>query len=142
MTANKLKNFFLPGVIACTLLLASCAPEDTTTPTPTDARDKIIGTYSCEENENASSVTTFDITIKKSTTASDGLLIDNFYNIGNQYSTSATLQNTTLSIKQQNVSSFGIVGDGSFNGSNKITFTYKATAGGTNNNCTAVATKQ
>jgi len=130
------------SIIAMSMLLflASCAPEET--PTPADARDKIIGTYSCEETENGSSVTTFDIVLRKSPTSSDGLLIDNFYNIGNQYATTAAISNDVLSIKQQNVSSIGFIGDGNFNGTNKITFSYKATVGGTANNCTATATKQ
>lgn len=134
---------YLGALFICfSLLVISCAPEDTPTPTATDERDKIIGTYTCEETENGNSVTTFDISIRKTSTKSDTVLIDNFYNIGNQYKVIGLYSNNSLRISTQNVSSFGFQGEGTFNGSNKISFTYKATVGGTANNCTAIATKQ
>ena len=137
---KSIKNYFPLITLIFILFIASCAPEETVT--PADERDNIIGTYSCEETENGTNVTTFDITVRKSTITEDGLVIDNFYNIGNQYSINAIFSNNALAIKQQNVSKFGVVGDGKYNGSNKITFTYNVAVGGNNNNCTAVATKQ
>ena len=139
---TSIRKYYRLIILALSVFIISCAPEDSPAPIITDARDKIIGTYLCEETENGNSVTTFDITIRKTTSKSDSIWIDNFYNIGNQYKTGFSFSNSNLKIITPNVSSFGFVGEGNFNGTNKISFSYKATVGGTTNNCTAIATKQ
>jgi len=139
---TSIRKYYRLIILALSVFIISCAPEDSPAPIITDARDKIIGTYLCEETENGNSVTTFDITIRKTTSKSDTIWIDNFYNIGNQYKVLGQFSNNSISIRTQNVSSFGFVGEGNFNGTNKISFSYKATVGGTTNNCTAIATKQ
>ena len=134
------KKLFL--LVFFSSLIISCAPDDTATPTPTEPRDKVIGTYTCEEIENVTSTTTFDIVVRKNTTTTDGLLIDNFFNIGSQYTTKATFNSNSISIPQQAVSSFNINGSATFNGSNKLQLNYKVVVGGNISNCTATATKQ
>jgi hypothetical protein len=137
---NYFKYFLL--VICSSLLIISCAPEDNTSPTPTDVRDKWIGTYTCEETENASNVTTFDISIRKNTATTDGLIISNFYNIGSQYNLNATLSGTSISINQQTLNGFTITGSGTTSGATKMNFNYSVQAGGNTSTCTAVATLQ
>jgi hypothetical protein len=137
--SNIQKLFFL--VIFSSLIIA-CTPDDNATPTPTEPRDNLIGIYSCEEVENGTNTTTFDIIVRKNTTTTDGLLIDNFFNIGSQYTTNATFSNNSINIPQQTVSSFSINGNATFNGSNKLQLTYKVVVGGNISNCTAIATKQ
>lgn len=140
----RLKNYLkqLIIVITSSLLIISCAPEDSATPTPTDVRDKIIGTYSCEETENSSNITSFDIYIRKNSATTDGIIISNFYNIGSQYDVNATLSGSSVSINSQVVNGFRISGSGNFNGTNKINFSYTVQAGGNSSSCTALATQQ
>jgi hypothetical protein len=137
---SYLKYLFL--IISSSVLIISCAPEDTSTPTPTDVREKWVGTYSCEETENAANVTTFDINISKNTSVSDGLIISNFYNIGSQYSLNATLSGNSITIPTQTLNGFKITGSGTTSGTTKINFSYTVQAGGNNSSCTAIATQQ
>jgi len=137
----KKLNLILIGILF--LFVCACQPEDAVE--PADARDKLIGTYNCEETEAGTLVTTFDIVIRKSTSTTNTteVLIDNFYNLNNQHTVSATIINNTIKIKQQNVNQFSLSGDGTFNGSNKISLSYRVQPpSDTARNCTAIATKR
>lgn len=66
-------------------LMASCSPDkkdDPTAPTPdTDARDKYVGKWLCNETSRVSGTTSYTINISKSGSSSSEIMIDHFYDL-------------------------------------------------------------
>lgn len=128
-----------------TSIVTSCVPEETENPTPTDERDKFVGAWKCEEASSINGNSTFTIDINKSTTEKSQVIIENFYNYGFNKTAIATVSGNTLTIPSQTFS-----GTNTLSGSGKLSsdgkkiedLNYTVNDGSSDDNCTAVLTKQ
>jgi len=127
------------------LYLSSCAPDksdDPISPSSSDARDKYVSTWSCNEHSTLiGGNTTYTITISKSNTNSSEILISNFYQLGS--TARASVSSSNFSIPYQQFGSTGFVngGSGSISG-NTIHMTYTMAIGADNDTCSATCTRQ
>lgn len=127
----------------------SCKPDDPVEPVPEDPRDKITGTWKCEETSEVFGPTTYTVSLKNHETDSSKIWIENIYNLStseSKKSVYAILSNMTLSIPTQTVVNDAqiIAGNGTISSNYKtINFTYTANDGsGDLDHVTAVYTKQ
>ena len=127
---KKVNSLLAITTIFGLMLVASCAPEEEEDTTPTDPRDKYVGTWSCAEKSQLYSDYSYQANIKKSTTNTSQVLIENFYNLGFNTNVVASVSSTTLNISQQTVSGQAISGNGTSSGNNTINFSYIANDGG------------
>ncbi|OFX43530.1 MAG: hypothetical protein A2046_01375 [Bacteroidetes bacterium GWA2_30_7] len=141
---SAFSKYFILTVLIGTFVY-SCKPDEPIEPTPEDSRDKITGTWKCEETSQVFGSTTFTVNISKSSDSSK-VLIDNFYNLSAGKKVYAILNNLTLSIPSQTVANDGhiITGNGTLTSNYKtINFSYSANDGsGDLDNVTAIYTKQ
>lgn len=120
------------------LFLSSCQPDN-------NVEASIEGKYNCQETVAASGSTaasnsSFEIHVTSNSADNSSYKIENFYNIGFNKILTITYSNGNINIPEQNVDGFIIKGNGSVS-SGKINFSYSAKdAGGSIENCTAVAT--
>lgn len=131
--------------VAALLLLASCASNDSENPTPTDDRDKYLGTWSCAETSSKNGNSTFDVTMRKNTNVESQLFIDNFYLLGPSYSAVITKSGNSITIPSQSLSGNTIQGNGSFSSDTKISMSYTVNDGSGSSgidNCSAILTKR
>ena len=147
---HKMKNNFqkihLVISLALVFLLASCSPNDSDTPTPTDGRDKYIGTWSCAETSSQNGASTFDVTLRKNVNDENQILIDNFYLLGTSHSATVNKSGNSLTLSTQSISGNTVQGSGSISSDTKINLTYTVNDGtggsAAIDNCTAILTKR
>ena len=137
------KIFFVFGIFLSLLVLifSSCDKTEDSTSPEGDARDVLVGTWVTSETSQNFGATTFTLTISKSTSDKENIIIRNFYNLGNTTNTIGKVNGTTIILSSQQISSQTIVGSGTFQ-DGKITWTYNTDDGaGQKDNCSASSTK-
>ena len=118
---KSLQYLALAGV----LMVSSCVKDDEDGP-GVDSRDKFVGPWTCKEKLTTNGKieeSSFPITISKSDSSDNGIIIKNFGNIGQFTSTLAEVSGNSISIKYQPVINFTVSGSGSYS-NEKISFTY------------------
>jgi len=134
------------AVCIALLFMVGCASDDDSEVTPIDERDKYIGTWSCAENSSKSGNSTFDVVIRKNSTNSTQLYIDNFYLLGSSHSALVDKNGTSLTIATQSISGNTVQGSGTINSDTKINLTYTVNdgSGGSSaiDNCTSILSKK
>lgn len=139
-----MKKIFFLNFIILGFWLASCTPdkkEDIISPA-IDARDKYLGSWTCNETSQVSGSTSYPISISKSSTNSSEILISRFYDIPSQ-EVRASVTDNTISIPYQQLGNVGFTkGTGSINsnGSN-LSLAYSTTVSANTDTCTASCTK-
>lgn len=140
---SKLSVFLF--LLTISIIETSCVPEETENPTPTDERDKFVGSWKCEENSSINGNSTFTIDINKSTTEKSQVILENFYNYGFNKTAIATVSGNTLTIPSQTFSGTNTLsGSGTLSADGKKIqdLNYTVNDGSSDDNCTAVLTKQ
>jgi hypothetical protein len=135
---NILKTLFVPALIG--LAFVSCQPEEE--PTPADARDPFVDSWTCAENSSQIGSTSYTVHINKSTTNTSQIHIENFYNIGFQFKSNATISASDVTINQQTYNGNQLNGTGNKTSPNTITLTYYVNNGSTIDTCSATLTRQ
>ncbi len=138
----RMKKLFYFGTILTGLFLASCTSDkkDDPIPEPTDTRQKLVASWSVNENSAVAGSNTHTVNIVKSTTNSSEIIINNFS--GLSVSARASVSNNNLTIPYQQIGTIGFTkGSGIFNGSNTISLTYTTTISTSRDSCTATYTK-
>lgn len=134
------KQLFLFATVLTVSVLSSCAPEEE--PTPADPRDPFVASWSVAENSSQIGFTPYTVHINKSTTNTNQVLIENFYNIGFNYKAVADISGTTVTINQQTYNGNQLHGGGQKTGANSISLTYYVDNGSSVDTCTATLTRQ
>ena len=143
ITSHKL---FYVACLSLSLIIISCKPDktdDPTAPSPTtDARDKYIGSWLCNENSKVSGQTSYTVSISKSTSSSSEILIDHFYDL--QAQARATVASNNISIPYQQLGTIGFAsGSGTLSSSGtNLALTYTTNVAGNKDTCTANCVKQ
>lgn len=130
------KLLFLP--FAFIIFLASCT--DPANDPGTDDRDALIGNWVTTESSAQFGSSSYTISISKSNSDDNQIIIKNFYNLGSSTNTIASVSGKSISISSQQVSSHTVSGSGSLSGS-KISWSYTTNDGVQADNCTASSTK-
>jgi hypothetical protein len=137
----KRKSIF-PVLLCAVLFVASCKKDEQEPPASTgDPRDKFIATWTCQENSQVNSTSTFSVHISKSTTDSTEILFENLYNYGFNFKPYAQVNGNNFVIPSQVISGNTIQGSGSLTGNNTINMSYTVNDGSTVDNATAVLSK-
>lgn len=127
-------------------LMASCTPDkkdDPTSPTPnTDARDKYVGKWLCNETSRLSGTTSYTINISKSSSSSSEIMIDHFYDL--QAQARASVSGNNISIPHQQLGSIGFAsGSGNLSSTGtSLSMSYTTNIANNKDTCTAVCSKQ
>lgn len=142
---NYFKLFAFVSIIC--LAFSSCTKEDdnknvTGTTSPSDPRNVFIGNWVCQETTGTSS-STFGVEIFAHSTISTRIVVSNFNNLGFQASLcNIETSGNSLTIFQQNLSGFDVVGSGTLINSSTINLTYQVDDGsGIVDNVSATLTK-
>ncbi len=128
------------------LFIVSCKPdkeEDPTSPSPsTDARDKYVGHWLCNETSKVSGNTSYTINISKSSSSTSEILIDHFYDL--QAQARAGVSGNSISIPYQQLGTIGFAsGSGNLSSTGtSLSMSYTTNIAGNKDTCTAVCTKQ
>lgn len=145
---SAFSKYFILVAFICTFVY-SCKPDDPVDPVPVDPRDKITGSWKCDEVSEVGGSQTFTVNISNHSSDSTKIWIENIYGLStstNKVSAYAILSNTTLSISIQTVvnDTYIINGNGTISSNFKtINFSYQVNDGsGDLDNVTAVYTKQ
>ncbi len=141
---KKINNACYAVLTILILFISSCMPDNSTTPTSTDARDQFVGSWKCTEKESQAT-NVFQIIITKSTSNTSAILINNINHLGlNDYFANATINNSSLTIANQQVTGKGgpytVQGSGSMS-NGTINLSYTVYDGVSTTNATAVCTK-
>lgn len=127
LTMNNSKVYFF-SACCIALLFASCTPEDDG-PQPTDARDKFIASWTCNESSSLTGNNPpFTVHINKGT-ADDLVVIENFYGFGFQNKASAQISVNHIEIPVQILAGNTIEGNGNISGNNIIYLDYMVNDG-------------
>ncbi len=146
MKVSNIQKIIEGIVIVFVIGLASCTPDkkdDPTAPSPTtDARDKYIGSWLCNEFSKISGQTSYTISISKSSSSSSDILIDHFYDLQAQARASVSSNNITIPYQQLGTIGFA-AGSGTLSstGSN-LSLYYTTNVAGNRDTCTASCVKQ
>jgi hypothetical protein len=118
----KQKNFLkLIVAAAIVVFISSCAKDNTSPADPGADRDKYVGSWSCKETQGATTIG-FTITIQKFGDL-DTLYVYNFDNLGANEKAMFIVNDNSVVIPTQDITSFTISGSGTFS-NNKINLTY------------------
>ncbi|MBL0047572.1 MAG: hypothetical protein IPP32_05670 [Bacteroidetes bacterium] len=141
---NQIQKIGSISILLLMLFIASCTTNDSDLPSPTDARDKYIGTWSCAENSSKSGASTFDVVLRKNVNDDNQILIDNFYLLGSTHYAVVTKSGNSLTLSTQSISGNTVQGSGSIAGDTKINLSYSVNdgSGAAADNCTAILTKR
>jgi hypothetical protein len=138
---NKKRNILFAGLLlAAAVIIPGCADEDPVT--PSDDRDKLVDGWTCNETSTQAGSSTYTILISKSTTNTAEVLLENFYDIGNQHKARVSVSGNTLTIPQQLLNGNQLNGSGAMSGNNAFTLTYYINNGSSIDTCTATCTRQ
>ena len=137
-TLKTITAIAFTGVIT---LLMSCAKEDTPKPSTgpggtVDARDKFSYSWTCNENSKQFGIHSYAIVISKSTTNSNQLFIDNFYN-GSTNKAVVDVSNNNLLINSQTIAGSNVAGSGTYISASQVNLIYTVYDGTTTDSCTA-----
>lgn len=142
-------NYFklLAFVSITCIAFNSCTKEDDSknvsgATSPSDPRNVFIGNWVCQETTGTSS-STFGVEIFAHSTISTRIVVSNFNNLGFQASLcNIETSGNSLTIFQQNLSGFDVVGTGTLINSSTINMTYQVDDGsGIVDNVSATLTK-
>lgn len=129
------------------IVFNSCTKEEdnksvTGTTSPSDPRNVFIGNWVCQETTGTSS-TTFGVEIFAHSTINTRIVVSNFNNLGFQASLcNMETSGNSITIFQQNLSGFDVVGSGTLVNSSTITLNYQVDDGsGIVDNVSATLTK-
>ena len=142
----RISKFACIFFLTITLLVVSCKQDkkdDPTAPSPTtDARDKYVGRWLCNENSKVSGTTSYTINISKSSSSSSEILIDHFYDL--QAQARAGVSNNNISIPYQQLGTIGFAsGSGNLSSTGtSLSMTYTTNIAGNRDSCTATCSKQ
>ena len=118
----NIKNFFkLTATTSIIIFISSCAKDDTSPADPGADRDKYVGSWSCKETQGSTS-TSFTVTIEKYGEL-DTLYVYNFDNLGANEKAMFIVNDNSVVIPTQDITSFTISGSGTFS-NNKINLSY------------------
>ncbi len=114
-------------VITCLFFMTSCAPEDDDIKfTP----EEMVGTYNCAENSTIYNQSNYEVKVTKSTTGSEQIMIENFYQLGLGTFIKVNILGSDLVIPNQVVNDIKISGDGIIVNENRMNLNYTADDGG------------
>ncbi|MES2132415.1 MAG: hypothetical protein V4506_08690 [Bacteroidota bacterium] len=142
----RIRKFACISFLTISLLVVSCKQDktdDPTAPSPTtDARDKYVGKWLCNENSKVSGTTSYTINISKSSSSSSEILIDHFYDL--QAQARAGVSNNNISIPYQQLGTIGFAsGSGNLSSTGtSLSMTYTTNIAGNRDSCTATCSKQ
>ncbi len=101
----------------------SCTKTEDNNATPaSDQRDKLVGTWKADETSKLAGKATYNVTISKDATSTDGILIKNLYDLNNA-TTVASYDGSYITIPQQSVSGYTIKGGGTYSSNINLAFT-------------------
>ncbi len=136
----KTKNLFLLLVISITVVFSACQPDQQ--PTPTDARDVYVASWTCNENSSQIGPSVFTVHINKVTSSTTQVQIENFYNIGFNFNAKVEITGSSMSIPVQTINGNQVHGSGTKTGANSISLTYYVNNGSGIDTCTATLARQ
>ncbi|HPK04683.1 MAG TPA: hypothetical protein PK908_02190 [Bacteroidales bacterium] len=111
-------------------------------PDTDDPRDKFIGTWKFNEDEKKKSDLAFySVLISKDPTNSAQVLLKNFGNLGNFYTTHGIVTTNRISVENQTVASIRIQGSGTYSSTGTMNWTYTINDGADEITFTATAEK-
>ena len=128
-TINFLKSKFFIAISISFFTITSCSPDKGET-NPTSDRENFVGTWKCQENSSRYGTSTFDIQIGTDSSNSSNILIENIYNLGFKYKTSAIVNGNSFRIPSQSISGNIIEGSGISQTTNIINMKYLVNDGG------------
>ncbi|MBK5286632.1 MAG: hypothetical protein JJE25_14665 [Bacteroidia bacterium] len=129
MKIKKLNKFVLVAIAGFVLFVASCKKDDSSPDNGTDARDKYVRSWTCNETSQQQGNSTYTITISKDVTSSSQIVVKNFYALGNTANTIMIVDGNNVTISTQNVSGNILHGSGIYNSSSSLTFSFTADDG-------------
>lgn len=107
-----------------------------------DFRDEYVGDWNAQFTSDEFGVQTYTVSISKSSSDADQILIANFYNLGTNESVVVNASDNDLLISSQTVKDNTIEGSGSSTASyDQINLTYTAFDGAVTDNVTAIYVK-
>jgi hypothetical protein len=137
----KSGKIFFSAAIVFTSLFVACAPEEE--PTPADARDLYVDSWSVSEfSTQIGTTTTYTIHINKVATNTTQVQAENFYNIGFAFKANINIDGSSMSIPTQTYNGNQLHGSGTKTNANSINMTYYVNNGTTIDTCTATLTRQ
>jgi hypothetical protein len=120
-------------------VIFSCQEKDANTP-GADDRDPFIGNWVTAESSQQFGNTSFTITISKSSSDNENVIIKNFYNLGVSANAIARVNGTQIELSSQQVSAQQIAGKGTLS-NGKINWNYVTDDGVQKDTCTALSSK-
>ena len=115
---KRIRNSIAILIIGTTVFLASCAKEE-----ESDARDKFVGSWTCNETSQQQGNSTYTMSVSKDVTSSNNIIAKNFYNLGNSTNTIMVIDGNNINIQSQVVSGYTINGSGTYsNGGFSLSF--------------------
>jgi len=115
---------FFSAVAAMMLFVSACEKDNSSPDSGSDDRDKYIRAWTCNETSQQQGTSTYSITISKDNTSPDGIIVKNFYNLGNATNTIMIVDGNNVAINSQNVSGNTISGTGVYHNSSLLTFSF------------------
>jgi len=120
---KKIK-ILVPLLVLVVFFLPGCQPDEQD-PTPTDSRDKFVGSWKVDEvSKQTGANPAFIVHINLSSTNANQVVIENFYNLGFQFQANTDISDNRMTIPTQVISGSTVRGSGTFNGPTKLTMNY------------------
>jgi hypothetical protein len=141
---SLLKPFLFIIVVAS---VVSCTKEDENNPSTgstnqTDPRSVFVGTWVCNEESQVFGTTAYSIDIATHSTITNRIVASNFYNLGFTTSNAQLeVSGSNITILQQNLSGYDVVGSGTLVSSSTINLSYTTDDGSGIDTVSAVYTK-
>jgi len=140
--------FFFLAVMASAVSLVSCAPDNTSSSDPNDARNVFVGVWQFTESgmlKNGNNISqSYIVSIILDPDNSNQVLLNNFGNPGSSdKNVVGIVTSNQIVVSAQSLNNGWLVeGSGKSTGTNKMTWSYSITAGGDKIYYSASATKQ
>ncbi|MBP7496716.1 MAG: hypothetical protein KA792_03535 [Bacteroidales bacterium] len=125
----------LAGVIFIIYFISCKKDEDVVT------REDYIGNWHCVESSTLLGKSNYDVTLKADPANSEGILIVNFFHLGEDTVATATVDKTNITISKQFICKQQIWGSGSLS-NNTISWSYSVDDGADIDKVTATYTKK
>lgn len=129
------------------IVFNSCTKEEdnknvTGTTSPSDPRNVFIGTWVSNEDSQVFGTTTYSVDIIAHSSITNRIVVSNFYNLGFQASNcQMEVSGNSITIFQQNLSGYDVVGSGTLVNSSTINLSYTTNDGAGTDNVSTVYTK-
>ena len=137
MTKGRIYKYAIV-LMLITSIISCSKKEDTPTSPGNDARDNLVGSWTCDETSKLSGKASYSVNISKDVASNDGIIIKNFYQLGSSTNTLGSLDGTYITIPQQSVSGYTVKGSGTYNSNTTINFTFTTNDGQKTDSVTAV----